>query len=111
MAFIHIDSEHSIRVSLANFLSLATFLSLQYFGDVRNRKRLVILSSLCIDTTLDLIFSMNGDIPHVPITTLAGIASLTDCKCTIISLMLLTEFKHLTFKPVCGKLSSTSLTV
>lgn len=27
---------------------------------------------------LDLIFSMNGDMPHVPITTLAGIASLTD---------------------------------
>lgn len=26
------------------------------------------------------IFSMNGDMPHVPITTLAGIASLTDCK-------------------------------
>ncbi|CAF99209.1 unnamed protein product [Tetraodon nigroviridis] len=24
---------------------------------------------------------MNGDMPHVPITTLAGIASLTDCKC------------------------------
>ncbi|XP_029025412.1 nipped-B-like protein isoform X2 [Betta splendens] len=50
----------------------------QYFGDVRNRKNLVISSSLCIDTTLDLIFSMNGDIPHVPITTLAGIAGLTD---------------------------------
>lgn len=58
------------------------FLFLQYFGDVRNRKGLVILSSLCVDTTLDLIFSMNGDIPHVPITTLAGIAGLTDCKCT-----------------------------
>ncbi|CAB1318327.1 unnamed protein product, partial [Coregonus sp. 'balchen'] len=28
------------------------------------------------------IFSMNGDMPHVPITTLAGIASLTDCKLT-----------------------------
>lgn len=23
---------------------------------------------------------MNGDMPHVPITTLAGIASLTDCE-------------------------------
>lgn len=27
-----------------------------------------------------LTFSMNGDMPHVPITTLAGIASLTDCE-------------------------------
>lgn len=34
---------------------------------------------LCIDT-LPLTFSMNGDMPHVPITTLAGIASLTDCE-------------------------------
>ncbi len=24
--------------------------------------------------------SMNGDMPHVPITSLAGIAGLTDCK-------------------------------
>ncbi|XP_067339450.1 nipped-B-like protein B isoform X2 [Channa argus] len=57
---------------------LPVVLSLQCFGDVRCRKRLVTLSSLCIDTTIDLIFSMNGDMPHVPITTLAGIASLTD---------------------------------
>lgn len=26
---------------------------------------------------------MNGEIPSVPITTLAGISSLTDCKCPI----------------------------
>lgn len=35
---------------------------------------------------LHLIFSMNGDMPHVPITTLAGIASLTDCKWNSMSL-------------------------
>lgn len=80
-------SEHYISVC-------CHFLSLQYFGDVSNRKRLVILSSLCTDTTLDLIFSMNGDMPHVPITTLAGIASLTDCKCNINFLMLFIQLKH-----------------
>jgi aspartyl/asparaginyl beta-hydroxylase (cupin superfamily) len=29
---------------------------------------------------------MNGEIPSVPITTLAGIASVTDCKFKIVSL-------------------------
>ncbi len=42
-----VDSEWS-----CNSLFVCLFvLSLQQFGDVRNRKRLVILSSLCIDTT------------------------------------------------------------
>lgn len=38
--------------------------------------------STCVSThSPTLTFSMNGDMPHVPITTLAGIASLTDCEC------------------------------
>lgn len=37
--------------------------------------------STCVSThSPTLTFSMNGDMPHVPITTLAGIASLTDCE-------------------------------
>lgn len=35
-------------------------------------------SDLCIHASSLPFFSMNGDMPHVPITTLAGIASLTD---------------------------------
>ncbi len=37
-------------------------------------------SDLCIQASSLPFFSMNGDMPHVPITTLAGIASLTDRK-------------------------------
>lgn len=51
---------------------------------------------------LDLIFSMNGDMPHVPITTLAGIASLTDCKCNYIPLKLFITVLTLLFRPRCG---------
>ena len=32
---------------------------------------------------------MNGEIPSVPITTLAGISSLTDCKYITLSLLVL----------------------
>lgn len=43
--------------------------------------------STCVSThSPTLTFSMNGDMPHVPITTLAGIASLTDCECHIVML-------------------------
>lgn len=52
----------------------------QHSGDVRNGKPLA-----DIEQHFDLIFSMNGDMPHVPITTLAGIASLTDRKCAPVS--------------------------
>lgn len=55
------------------------------------------LAACALTRPLDLIFSMNGDMPHVPITTLAGIASLTDCKCNIVPLKLFTQPKHLTF--------------
>lgn len=48
---------------------------------------------------------MNGDMPHVPITTLAGIASLTDRKCsnTTVSKVALRLNDPVAIEHVCGE--------
>ena len=49
---------------------------------------------------------MNGEIPSVPITTLAGIASLTDCKCLLeyLSYAFLYVHKDNQYRLVCLKI-------
>lgn len=59
---------------------------------MRDGQRINIFENLrvCVDLLWPAV-SMNGDMPHVPITTLAGIAGLTDCKYTWHTLVYNTE--------------------
>lgn len=74
---------HSVLPSLISFNSLAVLSCFSLLGVRRCEDGCRPLTpwSTCVSThSLTLTFSMNGDMPHVPITTLAGIASLTDCE-------------------------------
>lgn len=73
----------SVLPSRISFISLAVLCCFSLLGVRRCEDGCRPLTpwSTCVSThPPTLTFSMNGDMPHVPITTLAGIASLTDCE-------------------------------